>query len=173
MRKTGRRAFCQVTIPGLISNYHVVVSCTIPSHSRATVHCKMEGGYLSRLKVVESTHARIQPARSLNRLTGRGEIWVQCVNPFPESVNLPSSSALGRFHSVREEDSGPSWETTVESPQQCPSQGRRTTLHHVPRHAETRGRYWGNGTSNGERRGKAKLLHQNSEIPPRETTRVA
>jgi len=86
----------------------VVRSCTIPGHSRATVPCKVNSGYLSRLGVVESTHARIQPARSLNRPNGRGEIWVQCINPFPESVNLPPGSTLGRFHSVREEYSGPS-----------------------------------------------------------------
>jgi len=110
-------------------------------------------------------HARIQPARSLNQLTGREEIWVQCINPFTESVNLPSSSALGRFHSVREEDSGPSWKTTTESPQQHPSQGWRTTSHHVPRHTGTRGRYWVTFLSNGECRGKAKLLHKHSDIP--------
>jgi len=53
----------------------------------------------------------------------------------------------------------------TESPSQRPSQGRRTTPHHVPLHAETRGRYWDNGVSNEERRGKAKLLHQHSERP--------
>jgi len=84
----------------LAGRVQVVRSCTIPRHSRATVHCKVDGGYLSRLGVVQSMHARIQPARSLNRLTGRGEIWVQCVNPFPESINLPPGSALGRFHSA-------------------------------------------------------------------------
>jgi len=79
----------------LAGGVQVVRSCTIPGRSRATVHCKVDSGYLSRLRVVESMHARIQPARSLNRLTGRGEIWVQCINPFPESVNLPSGSTLG------------------------------------------------------------------------------
>jgi len=149
----------------LAGGAQIVRSCTIPGHSRGTVHCKVEGGYSSRLGVVESTHARIQPAGSLNRLTGRGEIWVQCVNPFLESVNLPSSSTLGRFHSVREEDSGPSWETTTEGPRQHPSQRRRTVPHHAPRHAEMHGRYWDNSVSNGERRGKAKLLHQHGDIP--------
>jgi len=55
----------------LAGGVQVVRSCTIPGHSRATIHCKVDNGYLSRLKVVESTHARIQPARNLNRLTGR------------------------------------------------------------------------------------------------------
>jgi len=153
----------------LAGEIQVVRSCTIPGHSRAIVYCKVDSGYLSGLGVVESTHARIQPARSLNRLAERGEIWVQCINPFPESVNLPSGSTLGRFHSVREEDSGPSWKTTTESlrrrvhdgesttesPPQRPSEGRKTT----PRHAGMRGRYWAKGVGNGKRRGKAKLLH--------------
>jgi len=51
---------------------------------------------------------RIRPTHSLNRLTERGEIWVQYINPFPESVNLPSGWALGQFYPVQEEDSGPS-----------------------------------------------------------------
>jgi len=116
----------------LAGRVQVVRSCTIPGNSRATVHCKVDGGYISRLGVVESTHTRIQPARSLNRLTGRGQIWVQCINPFPEAVNLPSGSTLGRFHSVQEDDSGPSWRTTMEGPQQRPSQGRKTAPPHAP-----------------------------------------
>jgi len=145
----------------LAGGIQVVRSCTIPGHSRTTIHCEVDSGYLSGLGVVESTHARIQPARSLNRLVEWGEIWVQCINPFPESVNLPSGSTLGQFHFVQEEDSGPSWETTMERPRQRPSVGRRTT----PRHAGMRGRYWVNGVGNGEHRGKAKLLHQYSEKP--------
>jgi len=94
----------------LVGRVQVVRSCTILGHSRATIHCKVDGGYLSRLGVVESTHARIQPARSLYRLAGRGKIWVQCINPFPKAVNLPSGSTLGRFHSVQEEDSRSSWD---------------------------------------------------------------
>jgi len=66
----------------LAGGVQVVRSSTIPGHSRATIHCKVDGGYLSRLGVVESTHARIQPAHSLNRLTGHEEIWVQYINPF-------------------------------------------------------------------------------------------
>jgi len=149
----------------LAGGVQVVRSCTIPGHSRGTVHCKVEGGHSSRLGVVESTHARIQPAHSLHRLTGRGKIWVQCINPFPESVNLPSGSTLGRFHSVREEGSGPSWKTTTEGPQQHPYPGRGTVPHHTPCHAEMRGRHWYNGASNGERRDKAKLLPQHGDTP--------
>jgi len=153
----------------LAGGIQVVRNCTIPGHSRATVHCKVDGGYLSGLGVVESTHARIRPANSLNRLMERGEIWVQCINPFPESVNLPSGSTLGQFHSVQEEDSEPLWETTTESLQQCPSEGRRTT----PHHAGMRDGHWAKGVGNRERRGKAKLLHRYSETPTRETTAVA
>jgi len=67
----------------LVGKIQVIRNCTTPGHSRATVHCKVDGGYLSGLRVVESTHARIQPARSLNWLAEQGETWVQCINPFP------------------------------------------------------------------------------------------
>jgi len=152
----------------LAGGVQVVRSCTIPGHFRATIHCKVDGGYISRLGVVESTRTRIQPARSLNRLTGRGRIWVQCVNPFPEAVNLPFGSTLGRFHSVQEENSGPSWEATTESPRQRTSQGRRTALHHAPYHSGTRGGYWDGCVGNGERRGMAKLLHKHNDVPQQE-----
>jgi len=65
----------------LAGGIQVVQSCTIPGRSRATVHCKVDGGYSSGLEVAQSTHCRIIPAHSLNRLTRRGEIWVQYV-PF-------------------------------------------------------------------------------------------
>jgi len=55
----------------LAGGIQVVRSCTIPGHSRATVHCKVDGGYVSGLGVVESTHGRIRPAHSLNRLMER------------------------------------------------------------------------------------------------------
>jgi len=145
----------------LAGGIQVVRSCTIPGRSRATVHCKVDGGYVSGLGVVESTHGRIRPAHSLNRLRERGEIWVQYVNPFPEVVNLPSGSILGQFYPVYEEDSGPSWKTTAESPPQRPSTGRRAN----PHHAEMRDGHWAQGVGNGERRGKAKLLHRCRETP--------
>jgi len=138
----------------LAGGIQVVQSCTIPGHSRATVHCKVDGGYSSGLGVVESTHGKI--AYSLNRLTRQGEIWVQYINLFPESVNLPSGSALGQFHPVPEEDSGPSWETTAESPRQRPSAGRRVT----PHHPGMRDGHWAQSVGNRERRSKAKLLHR-------------
>jgi len=43
----------------LAGGIQVVRSCTIPGHSRVTVHCKVDDEYLSGLGVVESTHARI------------------------------------------------------------------------------------------------------------------
>jgi len=76
----------------LAGGVQVVRSCTIPSHSQATIHCKVDGGHISRLGVVESTHPRIQVARSLDRLGRRGEILVQCANPFPEAVPVPFCS---------------------------------------------------------------------------------
>jgi len=145
----------------LAGGIQVVQSCTIPGRSRATVHCKVDGGYSSGLGVVESTHDRIRPAHSLNRLIRQGEIWAQYVNPFPESVNLPSGSVLGQFHPVPEEDSGPPRETTAESPQQSPSTGRRAT----PHHAEMCDGHWAQGVNNRERRDKARLVHQHSETP--------
>jgi len=97
----------------LAGGVQVVRNCTIPGHSRATVRCKVDGGQISSLGVVESTHTGVQLARSLNRLCRRGEILVQCVNPFPEAVNLPSGSILGHFHSVQEGNIGPSWRTVI------------------------------------------------------------
>jgi len=145
----------------LAGGIQVVQSCTIPGRSRATVHCKVDGSYSSGLGVVENTHGRIRPAHSLNRLTRRGEIWGQYNNPFPESVSLPSGSILGQFYPVQEEDSGPSWETTAESPQQRPSAGRRATPHHT----EMCDRHWAQGVGSRERQDKAKLLHRYSETP--------
>jgi len=145
----------------LAGGIKVVRSCTIPGCSRATVHCKVDGGYVSGLGVVESTHGRIRPAHSLNRLMERGEIWVQYVNPFPEVVNLPCGSMLGQFYPVHEEDSGPSWKTMAESPPQRPSTGRRATL----QHAEVRDGRWAQGADNRERREEAMLLHRHSETP--------
>jgi len=86
---------------------------------------------------------------------------VQYVNPFPESVNLPSGSVLGQFHPVPEEDSGPPRETTAKSPQQSPSTGRRAT----PHHAEVRDGHCAQGVGSQERRDKARLLHQHSKTP--------
>jgi len=40
---------------------------------------------------------------------------VQCVNPFTEPVELSAGSLVGRFHSIQEEDVGPSPETVDEA----------------------------------------------------------
>jgi len=90
----------------LVGGVQVVRSCMIPGCSQATIHCRVNNSQISGLGVVEGTHERIQLASSLNRLTERGEILVQCVNPFSEAVKLPSGSILGRSHSVQEEDIG-------------------------------------------------------------------
>jgi len=136
----------------------VVRSCTIPGHSRATVRCKVDGGQTSKLGVVESTHSRVQLARSFSRLTGQGEISVQCVNPFSETVDLPPRSMLGRFHPVQEEAIGPSSGATTEGPQQSPSRGRRTVPTHASPPPGTRG-----CTGNGKRQAMARLPHGYSE----------
>jgi len=149
----------------LTGGVQVVLSCTIPGHSRATIRCKVDGGHISRLRVVESTHTRIQLARSLNRLTRRGDILVQCVNPFPEAVNLPPSSTLGRFHSVQEENSGPSWRAMTGSPRQRPSQWWRTAPPHAPYKSGLRGGYRDGCVGNGERWSMAKLLHRYNDAP--------
>jgi len=94
---------------------------------------------------------------------------VQYINPFPESVNLPSGWALGQFYPVQEGDSWPSWETPAESPEQRPSARRRGT----PHHAGMRDELWAQGVGNRERRSKAKLQHRYSETPTRETAAAA
>jgi len=113
----------------LVGGVQVVRDCTIPGRSRATIHCRVNDSQISELGVVEGAHARIQLVNSLNRLTERGEILVQCVNPFSEAVKLPSGSVLGRFHSVQEKDIGPSLGDATEGPQQRPSSGRGPSRH--------------------------------------------
>jgi len=114
----------------LAGNVQAVCKCTIPGRSRATIHCRVNDSRLSGLGVVEGAHASIQLASSLNRLTDRGEILVQCVNPFSEAVTIPSGSTLGRFHSIQEKDIGPSLGEATEGPQQSPS-SRRGPSHHT------------------------------------------
>jgi len=109
----------------LVGGMQVVHNCTVPGRFRATIHCRVNDRQLSGLGFVEGTHTRNQLASSLNRLTDRGEILVQCVNPFSESVTLPSGSLLGRFHTVQEEDVGPSLGEVTEGPQERPSVRRR------------------------------------------------
>jgi len=74
--------------------------------------------------VVESAHDRIQLTGSFNQLTEQGEILVQCVNLFTESVELPAGSIFGRFHSVQEEDVGPSLGIRWKVPKSARLEGR-------------------------------------------------
>jgi len=113
----------------LAGSVQAVRKRTIPGRSRATIHCRVSDSQLSGIGVVESAHARIQLASSLNRLTDRGEILVQCVNPFSEAVTIPSGSTLGRFHSIQEGDIGPSLEEETEGPYQSPSLRRGPSRH--------------------------------------------
>jgi len=121
----------------LAGGVQVVWNCTIPGYSRATIHCRVNNSQISGLEVVESAHTKIQLARSLNRLTELGEIMVQCVKPFLEVVKLPSKPVLGRFHSVQEENIGPSLGDVTEGPQQLPSQAWGTVPPHVQELYET------------------------------------
>jgi len=88
----------------LVGGVQVVRNCTIPGRSWATINCRVNNSQISGLGVVEGAHEKIQLTSSLNRLTERGEILVQCVNPFTESVKLPAGSMLGRFHFIQEKD---------------------------------------------------------------------
>jgi len=138
-----------------------VRKCTIPGRSRATIHCRVNDSRLSGLGVVEGAHTSIQLASSLNRLTDRGEILVQCVNPFSEEVTILSGSTLGRFHSIQEKDIGPSLGEATEGPQQSPSSRRGT----VPSHVQDLYQTACNGcASNRERQVMARLLCEYKDV---------
>jgi len=111
--------------------------------------------------VVEGTHDRIQLASSLNQLTARGEILVQRVNPFTESVKLPAGSMLGRFHFVQEEDVGPLLRDTTENPRQHPPRGEGTVPPHVKELYEAA---YDGCASNEERQAMAKLLREYNNV---------
>jgi len=145
----------------LVGGVQVVRSCTIPGRSRPTIHSRGNSSQISGLGVVEVAHDRIQLASSLNRLTARGEILVQCVNPFTESVKLLAGSMLGRFHSVQEEDVGPSLGDTTEDLRQRLSRGRGTVSPHVKELYEAA---CDGCTSNGERQAMAKLLCEYNDV---------
>jgi len=138
----------------LVGGVQVVHNCTIPGRSGATIHCRVNDRQLSGLGFVEGTHTRIQLASSLNRLTDRGEILVQCINPFSESVALPSGSLLGRFHTIKEGDVGPSLGEATEGPQERPSVWRGT----VPKHVQEL--YQLACAGNKERQAMAQLLRK-------------
>jgi len=84
----------------LVRGVQVVRNCTVPGRSRVTIYCRVNNRQISGLGVVEGAHDRILLASSLNQLTARGEILVQCVNFFTESVKLLARFMLGRFHSI-------------------------------------------------------------------------
>jgi len=102
----------------LVGGMQVVRNCTVPGRSRATIHCRVNDRQLSGIGFVEGTHTRIQLASSLNRLTDRGEILVQCINPFMEPVTLSPGSLLGHFQTVQKGDIGPSLGEVTEGPQE-------------------------------------------------------
>jgi len=141
----------------LVGGVQVVRNCTIPGCSWATIHCRVNSSQITGLGVVEGGHNRIQFTSSLNQLTVRGKIWVQCVNLSMESVKLLAGSMLGRFHSVQEKDMGPSLGDTAESPRQRLPTGQGT----VPPHAkELYEAADGSRAINEERQAMAKLLRE-------------
>jgi len=111
--------------------------------------------------MVEGAHDRIQLASSLNQLTVRGEILVQCINPFTESIKLPAGPMLGRFHSVKEEDVGPSLGDTTEGPRQHLPEGRGTVPPHVKELYEAA---CDGCASNEECQAMAKLLSEYNDV---------
>jgi len=115
----------------LAGSVQAVHKCTIPGRSRATVHCRVNDSRISGIGVVEGAHTSVQLASSVNRVTDRGEILVQCVNPFSEAVTIPSGSTLGRFYFIQEKDIGPSLGEATEGLQQSPSSRRGTVSAHV------------------------------------------
>jgi len=128
----GRELTCvDKSVCPLAGSVQAVHKCTIPGCSRATVHCRVNDSRISGIGVVEGAHTSIQLASSLNQLTDRGEILVQCVNPFSEAVTIPSGSTLGRFYSIQEKDIGLSLGGATEGPQQSPSSRRGTVPTHV------------------------------------------
>jgi len=145
----------------LAGGVQVVRNCTIPGRSRDTIHCRVNNSHIPGLGVVEGAHTRIQLAGSLNRLIEQGEILVQCVNPFSEPVKLPPGSMLGHFHSVQEEDIGPSLGDVTEGPPQHPPKGQGTVPPHVQELYETA---CDGCASNGERQVMAKLLRGYNDV---------
>jgi len=139
----------------LVRNVQVVRNCTIPGRSLATIHCRVNNTQICGLGLVEGAHERIQLASSLNRLTERGEILVQCVNLFTEPVKLLAGFMLGLFHSIQEEDIGPSLGDVTEGLRQCSFKGWGTAPPHVQELYETA--CYG-CASNRERQAMAKLL---------------
>jgi len=86
---------------------------------------------------------------------------VQCVNPFPEAVTIPSRSTLGRFYSVQEKDIGPSLGEATEGPQQSPSLRRGTVPAHVKELYQTA---CDGCASNQERQVMARLLCEYKDV---------
>jgi len=50
----------------LVEGVQVVRNCTVPGHSWATIHCRVNNSRISGLGVVEGAHEMIQLASSLN-----------------------------------------------------------------------------------------------------------
>jgi len=145
----------------LAGSAQAVRKCTIPGRSRAAIHCRVNDNQLFGLGVVESVHTRIQLFSSLNQLTDRGEILVQCVNPFSEAVTIPSGSTLGRFHSIQEKDIGPSLGDATEGPHQSPSLRRGTVPPHVQELYQTA---CDGCASDQERQVMARLLYKYKDV---------
>jgi len=86
---------------------------------------------------------------------------VQCLNPFPEAVIIPSGSTLGRFYSIQEKDIGLSLGEATEGLQQNPSLRRGTVPAHVQELYQTA---CDGCTSNQERQVMAWLLCEYKDV---------
>jgi len=142
----------------LVGSVQVVPNCIIPGRSQATIHCKVNNQHISELGVVEGAHDGIELASSLNQLTTRGEILVQRVNSFTESVKLPAGFMLGRFHSVQGEEVGPSLGDTTKDPDSAHLESEGPSRH------TSRSCMRQPVTSNEERQAMAKLLHEYNDV---------
>jgi len=68
----------------------------------------------------------IHLANSLNQLDCRGELLVQCINPFTKPVTLPAGALVGKY----QEDVGPALKTVAGAP----GKPSRTRQGAVPEH---------------------------------------
>jgi len=141
----------------LAGSVQAVRKCTIPGRSQATVHCRVNDSRISGLWVVEGAHTSVQLASSLNRLTDRGKILVQCVNPrrrlpYRQGPLSAGSTPYRRRTSGRE---------ATEGPQQSPSSRRGT----VPAHVQDLYQTACNGcASDEERQIMARLLCEYKDV---------
>jgi len=106
-------------------------------------------------------HGKVQLANSLNWLDCRGELLVQCINPYAEPVKLSAGLLVGRYHSVKETDVWP----TLDAASETLSYPLKSGTGPVPEHvAELYKETCGGCGSNVERRQMAQLLREYQDV---------